>query len=146
MGRLVEGFFSDSEEAEIIQAIVIAEENTSGEIRVHLEGHTDLPAYDRAKEVFFDLNMDQTAERNGVLFYLAIENKSFVIIGDEGINQKVEADFWDSIKNTVIEHFKIADFKTGLIKGILKTGEQLKAYFPYQKGDINELPNEISKG
>ncbi|MBW3517754.1 TPM domain-containing protein [Flavobacterium sp. NKUCC04_CG] len=143
---LVERFFSEAEEAEIVKAIIKAEENTSGEIRVHLEGHTDLPAFDRAKEVFFDLNMDKTAERNGVLFYLAIEDKSFVIIGDEGIDKKVEADFWDCIKDTVIEHFKIADFKTGLIKGILRSGEKLKAYFPYQKDDVNELPNEISKG
>ncbi len=143
---LVERFFSEAEEAEIVNAIIKAEENTSGEIRVHLEGHTDLPAFDRAKEVFFDLNMDKTAERNGVLFYLAIEDKSFVIIGDEGINQKVEADFWDCIKDTVIEHFKLADFKTGLINGILRSGEKLKTYFPYQKDDTNELPNEISKG
>lgn len=143
---LVEDFFSDADEAEIVQAIIKAEENTSGEIRVHLEGHTDLPAFDRAKEVFYDLNMDKTAERNGVLFYLAVEDKSFVIIGDEGINKKVEADFWDCVKDTVIAHFKIADFKTGLIEGILRSGEKLKAYFPYQKDDINELPNEISKG
>lgn len=143
---LVDGFFSDAEEAEIVHAISRAEQNTSGEIRVHLEGHTALAVFDRAKEVFFDLNMDKTAQRNGVLFYLAIENKSFVIIGDEGINQKVEADFWDNIKDTVIQHFKVADFKTGLIKGILKSGEKLQAYFPYQQDDINELPNEISKG
>ncbi len=143
---LVEDFFSDADEAEIVQAIIKAEENTSGEIRVHLEGHTDLPAFDRAKEVFYDLNMDKTAERNGVLFYLAVEDKSFVIIGDEGIHKKVEADFWDCIKDTVIQHFKISDFKTGLIEGILRSGEKLKAFFPYQKDDINELPNEISKG
>ncbi|WP_430615078.1 TPM domain-containing protein [Flavobacterium sp. JP2137] len=143
---LAEDFFSISEETEIVQAIKEAEENTSGEIRVHLEGHTSLPVFERAKEVFFHLNMDKTADRNGVLFYLAIENKSFVIIGDEGINQKVEADFWDSIKNSVIEYFKIADFKTGLITGILNTGEKLKAHFPYQEDDIDELPNEISKG
>jgi uncharacterized membrane protein len=80
------------------------------------------------------------------LIYLAVDDKSFVICGDEGINDVVENNFWDSTKDAMLVHFKKGDFKQGLIDGILKAGEQLKVYFPYQEGDTNELSNEISKG
>ncbi|AWM14224.1 TPM domain-containing protein [Flavobacterium sp. NRK F10] len=141
-----EDFLTKADEQEIVQAIVEAEKNTSGEIRVHLEEYTEKPPLQRAQEVFLSLDMHETKERNGVLIYVATANKQFAIIGDEGINKVVESDFWDSTKDTIISHFKHNEYKKGLIQGILKAGEQLKQYFPYQKDDTNELPNEISRG
>jgi uncharacterized membrane protein len=90
--------------------------------------------------------MNETQLQNGVLIYLAIQTKSFVICGDKGINDVVKADFWDTTKDIMQAHFKNSDFKQGLIDGILRAGEQLKKYFPWQENDINELSNEISKG
>ena len=90
--------------------------------------------------------MHKTEARNGVLFYIGVANKGFAILGDEGINNVVEADFWDCTKDLVIESFKNKQFKEGLIKGILKAGERLKEYFPLLINDENELSNEISKG
>jgi uncharacterized membrane protein len=142
----VEDFLTKEEEQEIVQAIQIAEKDTSGEIRVHIEKTTSIDAFDRALEVFHLLKMDETQLKNGVLIYLAVDDKSFVICGDEGINDVVENDFWNSTKDAMAVHFKKGDFKQGLIDGILKAGEQLKTYFPYQEGDVNELSNEISKG
>jgi uncharacterized membrane protein len=142
----VEDFLTKEEEQEIVQAIQIAEKSTSGEIRVHIEKTTSIDTFDRALEVFNLLKMDETELKNGVLIYLAIENKSFVICGDEGINAVVELDFWDCTKDVMLVHFKNGNFKQGLIDGILKAGERLKTYFPYEKGDENELSNEISKG
>lgn len=142
----VEDFLTQEEEQEIVQAIQIAEKDTSGEIRVHIEKTTSIDAFDRALEVFHLLKMDETQLKNGVLIYLAVDDKSFVICGDEGINDVVENNFWDSTKDAMVVHFKKGDFKQGLIDGILKAGAQLKAYFPYQEGDVNELSNEISKG
>ena len=142
----VEDFLTQEEEQEIVQAIQIAEKDTSGEIRVHIEKTTSIDAFDRALEVFHLLKMDETQLKNGVLIYLAVDDKSFVICGDEGINDVVENDFWNSTKDAIAVHFKKGDFKQGLIDGILKAGEQLKTYFPYQEGDVNELSNEISKG
>jgi uncharacterized membrane protein len=69
-----------------------------------------------------------------------------VICGDQGINDLVPADFWDSTKDLMASHFKSGDFATGLVSGIAKVGEQLKTYFPLQENDQNELSNEISKG
>lgn len=143
---ITQGILSKEQEKEVVNAITQAELNTSGEIRVHIESGFDKPVLERAEQVFALLNMDQTAAKNGVLFYIAVKNKEFAIIGDQGINDLVHGEFWNSIKNTMMTHFKAGDFKSGLIHGILETGSKLKTYFPYQKDDINELPNEISKG
>jgi uncharacterized membrane protein len=140
-------FLSKTEEQEIVAAIVIAEKNTSGEIRVHIEENSTKPSMERAKEVFHILNMDATELKNGVLFYICTETKSFAILGDKGIDSLVATDFWNSTKDVVIEKFKDGKYKDGLIKGILEAGEQLKNYFPYDHdGDMDELSNEISRG
>ena len=140
-----EDFLSKAEEQEIVHAIVEAEKNTSGEIRVHIEEHTEKLPLERAQEVFFKLKMDETQDRNGVLFYVCVSDKKFAIIGDKGINEAVESDFWDCTKDTVIANFKEGNFKKGLVEGILRAGERLKKYFPYQSDDTNELSNEISR-
>jgi len=140
-----EDFLSKAEEQEIVQAIVEAEKNTSGEIRIHIEEHSEKPPLDRAQEVFFKLKMNETKDRNGVLFYVGVADHSFVILGDEGINKRVETDFWDCTKDLVISNFKEKKYKKGLVEGILRAGERLKTYFPFQSGDENELSNEISK-
>lgn len=142
----VEDFLSKEEEQEIVAAIYKAEKNTSGEIRVHIEATTSLDAYDRAMEVFHELNMDATELQNGVLIYLAVNDKTFVICGDKGINDVVAPDFWDCTRDAMVSQFKLGNYKQGLIDGILNAGEQLKKYFPWQEGDTNELSNEISKG
>jgi uncharacterized membrane protein len=141
-----EDFLTKEEEQEIVQAIVTAEKNTSGEIRVHIEETSEKPPIERAKEVFSSLEMHKTEARNGVLFYVGVANKGFAILGDEGINNVIEADFWDCTKDIVLEHFKNKEFKKGLVEGVLRAGEKLKHYFPYQSDDTNELSNEISKG
>lgn len=142
----IEAFLTDDEEKQIIEAIRIAEKNTSGEIRVHIEKTSKIDVYERAMEVFHLLKMDNTKLQNGVLIYVAVEDRNFVIFGDEGINQVVSDNFWDSTKDIMQSHFKKGEFKQGLIEGILKAGKQLEKFFPWETGDKNELPNEISKG
>ncbi|MDI6048796.1 TPM domain-containing protein [Flavobacterium sp. XS2P24] len=141
-----EAFLTPEEERDIVEAISQAEQNTSGEIRVHIENHTEKPPLERAQEVFHSLGMDKTAIRNGVLFYVGVSDHTFAIIGDEGIDKAVEIDFWDCTKDLVISHFKNKQFKDGLVAGILRAGERLQQYFPFQDDDANELSNEISKG
>ena len=142
----IEDFLTKPEEQEIVESIGKAEKNTSGEIRVHIENETSVATINRAMEVFRNLNMEDTQERNGVIIYVAVKSKQFAIYGDKGINEKVGADFWNSTKEAMQNHFKSGNFKQGLIDGILKAGEQLKTHFPYQDDDTNELSNEISKG
>jgi uncharacterized membrane protein len=140
-----EKFLTSKQEAEIVEAIRIAEENTSGEIRVHIEDKSEKPSIERAKEVFNTLEMFKTEARNGVLFYINVSGNQFAIIGDEGIDKVVPTDFWESTKDIVLNNFAEKKYKKGLVEGIKKAGEQLKHYFPYQSDDTNELPNEISR-
>lgn len=142
----IEKFLSADEEKQIIEAIRKAEKNTSGEIRIHIEKTSNLDVYERALEVFHLLKMDNTKLQNGVLIYVAVEDRNFVIFGDEGINSVVPSDFWDTTKDIMQSHFKKGDFKQGLIEGVLKAGTQLEKFFPWETGDKNELPDEISKG
>lgn len=143
----VEDFLTDQEEMEIIEAIIQAEQKTSGEIRIHIEEHTEKKPFERAQEVFQILQMDQTQNRNGVLFYVGVADHSFVILGDKGINDRVESNFWDQTKDLVISFFKKGEYKQGLVEGVLKAGLKLKQLFPYDKdADLDELPNEISRG
>lgn len=139
-------YISTQDEKEIIDAIKQAEKNTSGEIRVHIENKCpEDDAFDRALQIFENLEMHKTELQNGVLFYVALEDHQFVICGDQGINDAVENNFWDTTKDIVISHFKEEKYKQGLVEGIIKAGEELKKHFPYQSDDINELSDDISK-
>ena len=142
----IEDFLTAQEEQEIIEAIRLAESETSGEIRVHIEQNCDIDIYERALEVFHFLKMDNTIQQNGVLIYVAVDNKSFVIFGDNGINNAVGDNFWNSTRDIIATKFKSGNFKQGLIDGIMEAGKALSKYFPWEHGDRNELDNTISKG
>jgi len=139
-------FFTSDQKQQIISAIKDAELNTSGEIRVHIENHCKKEVLDRAAAVFASLKMHKTKLRNGVLFYLAIKDHKFAILGDGGINAVSPDDFWDNIKEMMQLKFKESEFTEGLSAGIKMAGEQLKTHFPYRSDDINELDDEISFG
>ncbi|MCK5068522.1 MAG: TPM domain-containing protein [Bacteroidales bacterium] len=139
-------FFSKEEKEQIKAAVQTAELNTSGEIRVHIDNHCKEEVMDRAAWWFGKLEMHKTEQRNGVLFYLAVKDHKFAILGDAGINAVTLDDFWDTIKAKMLGHFSEGTFATGLQEGILMAGEALKEHFPYQDGDVNELSDEISFG
>ncbi len=139
-------FLTKEEQKQVIEAIKTAELNTSGEIRLHLETSCKDDVLDCAAYIFDKLKMQKTELRNGVLFYLAIKDKKFAILGDAGINAVVPKGFWDDIKETVISNFREGNYAQGLARGIEMAGEQLKKHFPYQKDDINELTDDISFG
>ncbi len=139
-------FFTKEEQLQIRKAIEAAEKNCSGEIRVHISNKCRGDIMDCAAWWFKKLDMHKTAERNGVLFFISVKDRSFAILGDAGINKQVPADFWDSIKELMQAEFKANHFAEGLSKGILMAGEQLKKHFPYQKDDKNELSDDLSFG
>jgi uncharacterized membrane protein len=139
--------FNHVQQKAIIDAIKEAETNTSGEIQVHIEKHCKGDVLDRAADVFATLKMHTTAQRNGVLFYIAVKDHKFAILGDAGINSAVPHNFWEEIKNDMQMHFKKGEFTEGLVLGIKTAGTQLKQHFPYNKtNDKNELSDDISFG
>lgn len=137
-------FFTKTQQEEIRQAIMNAELDTSGEIRVHIENTCTGDTLDRALVVFSKLGMEKTSSRNGVLIYLAVKNRKFAIIGDKGINDVVSENYWDNIKSKMVNYFRENQFTEGLVEAILETGNQLKKNFPYKTDDKNELSDEIS--
>ncbi|WP_065220203.1 MULTISPECIES: TPM domain-containing protein [Butyricimonas] len=136
--------FTKEQKEAMVAAIQQAEKDTSGEIRVHIENRSKIKVLDRAADVFAELKMHKTALRNGVLIYVALLDHQLAILGDAGINTKVPAGFWDSIKTNMVEKFKQGLITEGICEAVLAAGEQLKAYFPYQEDDVNELPDDIS--
>jgi uncharacterized membrane protein len=137
-------FFTKEQQAQILASVKEAELETSGEIRVHIETKLNGDVLDRAAWLFKKLGMDKTADRNGVLFYLAIDDRKFAIIGDAGINAKVPSGFWNDISELMGKNFREGKFTEGLSQGIIMAGIQLKTHFPHRTDDINELPDEIS--
>lgn len=136
-------YFTEERLKEIDAAIKQAEKNTSGEIRLYVEDKCKEDVLDHAAFLFGELEMHKTELRNGVLFYLAIQDHKFAILGDGGINAKVPKDFWEHIKEAMVNHFKAGDFAKGLEQGIELAGKALAEHFPYQDGDVNELSDEI---
>ena len=138
--------FTKEQQDQIVAAVKAAELNTSGEIKVHIDRKCKEDVLDHAAYIFDELDMQKTELRNGVLIYLAVEDKKLAILGDAGINKKVSNDFWDTTRDFMIKNFKEGKFTEGLSGGIKLAGEQLKTHFPYQSDDVNELSDDISFG
>jgi len=139
-----EEFLGTLDQKRIVNAIANAEGRTSGEIRVHVQkriGATDIR--NLAERTFERLGMTKTAERNGVLPFIASEDRQFTILGDSGIHDKVPAGFWDDVIAKLTIRFKAREFSDGIIEAIGAAGEHLAAYFPRSDKDVNELSNEI---
>ncbi|MNL28727.1 hypothetical protein D3C87_1503850 [compost metagenome] len=137
------GIFTEQDQELIANAISEAEKATSGEIRIAIDKHCPGDAFERATAYFSKLGMDKTAKHNGVLIYLAYEDHKFAIIGDSGINKVVPPDFWETTQVAMKAHFLGGNIVQGIIAGIVLAGEKLATFFPFEGGDINELPNEI---
>lgn len=141
-------YFSEQEKQLIVQAIQKAEQRTSGEVRIYIENHCRfMDPVMRAKEMFQALNMYETAERNGVLVYVAMKDRQLAIYGDEGIHTKVGHDFWNAQVQKMLLHFNKNNYAEGIAEIIREIGEALAVNFPYNgEADKNELPDDIVFG
>lgn len=141
-------FFTPLEQEKIVSSIQAAEKKTSGEVRVYVERHCKfVDPLDRAREIFYGLKMEATAQRNGVLLYIALKDRQMAIFADEGIYGKVGIEFWKNEVRLMLSHFNKENYALGISQVILDIGELLSTHFPYDdKGDKNELPDEIVFG
>lgn len=138
-------FLTKVEEQQIVDAINKAEQQTSGEIRVHIEHNCKRDPLERAARIFHDLGMDQTKLQNGVLIYIASEDHKAAVYAGQGIHSQVEEGFWNDVLHLLIEHFKKDAYEEGIEKAVYKVGNKLTELYPYHlKGDLDELSNEIS--
>ena len=131
----------------MVEAIQKAEKNTSGEVRVFVEGKCKfVDPVDRAKEIFFNLKMDQTKDRNAVLLYMALDDHQLALFADEGIYQRLGKQYWNDEVKKIISAFTKDDYTGGICLVVEDIGEALQEQFPYQSSDKNELPDEIIFG
>lgn len=138
-------FLNPAEEEQVLLAIRGFENRTSGEIRVHLSGERPEDVLAAGRKAFEELGMTATADRCGVLFFVCTQERRFAVLGDQGIDSRVGAGFWDGVVARVGRHFAEGEFAAGLIAGIQQAGEALAAFFPPREGDVNELPDGISR-
>ena len=140
----LDNFISKPDQGRVVAAIGEAEKMTSGEIRVHITPRCGDDVMRDAIKTFNRLRMYKTRHRNGVLIFVAFESRKLAILGDNGINEVVSANYWDEEKDILLEYLKNGDPATGLCAVIARVGAKLKAYFPIEDDDVNELSNEIS--
>lgn len=136
--------FNTEEEERLTHAINLAENRTSGEIRLCVEKKCAEDVIEQATKRFRQLDMHKTALKNGILIFLALDDHKFAIIGDAGIDQKVPENFWQETKDLMVDYFKKDLYVDGLVAGIDRAGKQLKTFFPRSDDDINELPDDIA--
>ncbi len=141
-------FFSEQDRKAISEAIELAERKTSGEIRVFIESRCRyIDAADRAAELFYQLEMDKTVGRNGVLFYLALRDHQLAVWGDQGIHEKLGTAFWQLQVDRIIAAFHAQDPIRGIRNSIQEIGAALQTHFPYEGDkDKNELSDELVFG
>ncbi len=141
-------YFTEPQKAVIVEAIRLAEKQTSGEVRVFVESKNPyMNPMDRAAEVFYNLKMDKTDNRNAVLVYIATTHKEFALFGDEGIYNITGANYWNDAVNNMVEQFTKNNITEGMVNCITQIGETLKYTFPYNlDADKNELPDDIIFG
>jgi uncharacterized membrane protein len=141
----VKGFFSAFDSDRIVAAIGAAERLTSGEIRVHVTKRSPKDLAARAERRFQLLGMTRTAERNGVLIYIAPKARTFRILGDAGIHEKAGEEFWTQVAAVIEEHFRRGEFTDGVVRGVERVGELLATHFPRKTDDRNELPDQVTE-
>ena len=141
-------FFSEEEKQQIIEAVRNAERMTSGEVRVFVENRCSyMDAIDRAKEIFAELKMYETHDRNAVLMYVALKDKQLAIFGDEGIHSKLGNEYWNTEVKKMIDNFNKENYAEGIKQVVEDIGEALTQLFPYNNDtDKNELPDDIVFG
>ena len=144
---MADTFLDQLDRDRIVAAIASAEKETSGEVRVHIQPTVrgaDIRTV--AERTFERLGMTKTAARNGVLLFIASDDRRFTILGDSGIDQRVPPGFWDEIAAKLTIRFKNGEFTDGIVEALTMAGENLKKFFPRAEGDVNELPDEIDTG
>ena len=141
-------FFSLEERQQIVAAVQNAERMTSGEVRVFVENRCSyMDAIDRAKEIFAELKMYETHDRNAVLLYVALKDKQLAIFGDEGIHRKLGNEYWNTEVKKMIDNFNKENYAEGIKVVVEDIGEALTQLFPYNNDtDKNELPDDIIFG
>ena len=95
----------------------------------------------RAFRAFFEKGLHRTRDETGILIFISLLEHKVWILGDRGINEKIEPEFWRALAQQVAESIKANNASEGLIRVIAQCGEELRKHFPRKADDTDELSN-----
>ena len=138
-------FLEQVDHPRVVAAIGEAERGTSGEIRVWVSDRHRPQALEAARSRFLKLKMDRTKHRNAVLIFVAPRSRSFAVVGDVGIDEKVGEQFWSEVRDAMIEHLRNERYTEAIVHAVRTAGARLAEHFPTdpEGRSEDELPNEI---
>ncbi len=135
--------------AQLKDKITQAEIGHQGEIMLIIENHLPIEsayhmdARSRAVTLFGTHQVWDTEHNTGVLVYVNLCQKELHIIADRGINQKAQADTWQTLYQNAQTAFKQAQYKDGLLRLIDEIGQVLRTHYPSDDINGNELANDV---
>lgn len=101
----------------------------------------------RAVQAFLEKEVFLTRERTGILLFVSLLEHRIEVIGDTGINAKVDADDWTNVVATIQKNIKLGKLADGLVEGITECGSLLeKAGVAIRSDDTNELADDVTFG
>lgn len=103
----------------------------------------ELKVHQAAQRSFFENGLYKTRHKTGIFIYISMFERKVVVIGDEGINSKLQQEDWDNAVKIIIDGIKIGKIKDGIVAGIKSCSEMLQKHFPIESDDTNELSDEM---
>jgi len=98
----------------------------------------------RASRAFVSEEVFKTRDRTGILIFLSFMERIVVVLGDSGINAKVQQSDWDGIVQTIVGGMKTKQPAEGLIRAIGQCGELLQKHGVARKSDdSDELSDQL---
>lgn len=100
-------------------------------------------SFQLANKVFFEKNLHKTRDKTGILIFVSLFEKNVIVLGDEGINSKIDKTDWETVVDYIKAGIKSGKLIDGLKEGINSCKSLLEKFFPIKEDDTNELSNEL---
>jgi putative membrane protein len=92
---------------------------------------------------FYGEGLYRTRQENGILLFVSVLERKVWILGDRGINDRIDPGQWDAIVDELSNGIKNGHQGEALCRAVGRVGEMLRTHFPYQRNDTDELHNLI---
>ena len=98
----------------------------------------------KARDIFLQEQVFNTLDRTGILIYISALERKVMVIGDKGINEKINQSDWENVVQLVINGIKSKQMTKGIIEAIEVCQKLLLDNgFNVRRDDVNELHDAI---